>query len=93
MKQSDINKNFFSAFNIYHFNEADFNKEAFEEKMEEHRRLVNKYLAEFKVYLDGTESLIKDLPPVDESVKLNNQYIKMVNMFAILEIEINKIWS
>mgnify|MGYP001426109025 CR=1 FL=1 len=93
MNQREINKQFFSAFNIYHFEEGEFNRDAFEQKMEEQRKIITNQLSEIKEYLAGAESQINELQQSDVTVKLMNSYQQLIQIFSDLEIEINKVWS
>lgn len=84
---SEFDKLFVSSFDIKHFSEADFDKDA---KVKEHASTKDKVqvlFSEFKNSLDALESVIASV----DSEELRNAFNKIVDVFARLEIETNKL--
>ena len=84
---SEFDKYFVSPFDIKHFSEAEFDKQAQEKTHASVKDTVQGLFGEFKTSLDALESVIASV----ESEELRNAFNKIVDVFARLEIETNKL--
>lgn len=94
----NLNKYFYGTFNPYFFSEADFDRDAVEEKHDDIKKEVQKLFVDMKVVLDNTEKTMNklfsetDVNTIKSILKtFKEEYQQLVNKFAKLEIEVNRL--
>jgi molecular chaperone GrpE (heat shock protein) len=93
-----LEKVFYSPFNVYHFSEDDYDREALQKDHNQIKQEVQKLFAGLKNVLDNTEQTMNKIFSETDPKKskdllktFKEEYQQLVNKFAQLEIETNKL--
>lgn len=102
---SNPNKYVYSTFSIYHFDENDFIEDEFDREAKENasaaaQKNIYELFYEMKSHFDATEKALNNIRAKNKDNEVNTfltnfeqSYLKLVNTFANLEIEVNRLYG